>query len=74
MRQNIAQLRRPVGIDPAGRLFPSRLIMKSCPVLPLAETITPIGPNNLDRGGLLYRYLVEAMRAYVPQRGRHHAG
>jgi len=48
--------------------------MKSCPVLPLAETITPIGPNNLDRGGLLYRYLVEAMRAYVPQRGRHHAG
>ena len=31
--------------------------MKSCPIIPIIGTITAIGPNNLDKGGVLYRYI-----------------
>jgi hypothetical protein len=44
-------------IDPAGRHFPSRSIMKSCPIFPLVGTITAVGPNILAKGGALCRYL-----------------
>lgn len=30
---------------------------KSCPIIPIIGTITAIGPNNLDKGGVLYRYI-----------------
>jgi len=32
-------------------------MMKSCPIIPVIGTITAIGPNNLDKGGVLYRYI-----------------
>ena len=32
-------------------------MMKSCPIIPIIGTITAIGPNNLDKGGVLYRYI-----------------
>src|SRR5580704_11828931 len=51
-------MRRPVGcFDPAGRLFPSPRMMKPCPVFPIVGTITAVGPNRLDKGGVLYRYI-----------------
>ena len=31
--------------------------MKSCPIFPVIGTITAIGPNNPDGGGVLYRYI-----------------
>jgi hypothetical protein len=31
--------------------------MKSCPIIPVIGTITAIGPNNLDKGAVLYRYI-----------------
>lgn len=31
--------------------------MKSCPIFPVIGTITAVGPNNLDKGGVLYRYI-----------------
>jgi len=31
--------------------------MKSCPIIPVIGTITAIGPNNLDKGGVLYHYV-----------------
>jgi hypothetical protein len=31
--------------------------MKSCPIIPVIGTITAIGPNDLDKGGVLYRYI-----------------
>src|SRR3984893_13496740 len=32
-------------------------MMKSCPIFPVIGTITAVGPNNLDKGGVLYRYI-----------------
>jgi hypothetical protein len=32
-------------------------MMQSCPIIPIIGTITAIGPNNLDKGGVLYRYI-----------------
>jgi hypothetical protein len=32
-------------------------MMKSCPILPVIGTITAIGPNNLDKGAVLFRYI-----------------
>jgi hypothetical protein len=32
-------------------------MMKPCPVFPIVGTITAVGPNRLDKGGVLYRYL-----------------
>jgi hypothetical protein len=32
-------------------------MMKSCPIIPVIGTITAVGPNNLDKGGVLYRYI-----------------
>jgi hypothetical protein len=32
-------------------------MMKSCPIIPVIGTITAIGPNKLDKGGVLYRYI-----------------
>ena len=32
-------------------------MMKSCPIIPIIGTITAIGPNNLDKGCVLYRYI-----------------
>jgi hypothetical protein len=31
--------------------------MQSCPIFPVIGTITAVGPNNLDKGGVLYRYI-----------------
>jgi hypothetical protein len=31
--------------------------MKSCPIFPVIGTITSVGPNTLDKGGVLYRYI-----------------
>ena len=31
--------------------------MKSCPIFPVVGTITAVGPNNLDQGGVVYRYI-----------------
>lgn len=31
--------------------------MKSCPVVAVIGTISAVGPNNLDRGGVSYRYI-----------------
>jgi hypothetical protein len=31
--------------------------MKSCSIIPVIGTITAIGPNNLDKGRVLYRYI-----------------
>jgi hypothetical protein len=31
--------------------------MPSCPILPVVGTITAVGPRNLDKGGVVYRYL-----------------
>ena len=31
--------------------------MKSCPIFPVVGAITAVGPNNLDKGGVLYRYI-----------------
>jgi hypothetical protein len=30
---------------------------KSCPVFAIIGTITAVGPNMLDKGGVLYRYI-----------------
>ena len=32
-------------------------MMQPCPIIPIIGTITAIGPNNLDKGGVLYRYI-----------------
>jgi hypothetical protein len=32
-------------------------MMKSCPIFPVIGTITAVGPNILDKGGILYRYI-----------------
>jgi hypothetical protein len=32
-------------------------MMKSCPIIPVIGTITAVGPNNLDKGHVLYRYI-----------------
>ena len=31
--------------------------MKPCPVFPVVGAITTVGPNMLDKGGVLYRYI-----------------
>jgi hypothetical protein len=31
--------------------------MKSCPIFPVIGTITAVGPNTFDKGGVLYRYI-----------------
>jgi hypothetical protein len=31
--------------------------MKSCSIIAIIGTITAVGPNNLDKGGVLYRYI-----------------
>jgi hypothetical protein len=31
--------------------------MKSCLIFPVVGTITAVGPSNLDKGGVLYRYI-----------------
>jgi hypothetical protein len=31
--------------------------MKSCPIFPVIGTITAVGPNSLDKGDVLYRYI-----------------
>ena len=31
--------------------------MQSCPIFPVIGTITAIGPNNPDKGSVLYRYI-----------------
>lgn len=31
--------------------------MKSCPVIAVIGTITAVGPNNPDQGGVIYRYI-----------------
>jgi hypothetical protein len=51
-------VRRPVGVSNllAG-FFASRSIMQSCSIIPVIGTITAVGPNTLDKGGVLYRYI-----------------
>jgi len=56
------QTRQIIASAPASRVdllagFPSRSMMQSCPIIPIIGTITAIGPNNLDKGGVLYRYI-----------------
>jgi hypothetical protein len=31
--------------------------MKTCPLFPIVGTITAVGPNMLDKGGVLFRYI-----------------
>ena len=32
-------------------------MIKSCPIFPVIGIITAVGPNSLDKGGVLYRYI-----------------
>ena len=32
-------------------------MMKPCPVFPIVGAITAVGPNKLDKGGVLFRYI-----------------